>query len=213
MPFFYEGLEIIGTVSFAVSGALAGLKKQLDLFGILMLGVLTAVGGGILRDMLLGMTPPAALSDPRNALIAAGVSLFICLPPIRRLWQHHRLPDFMLLLCDSIGLGLFTVQGIKTALDAGFREQPFLVLVAAVLTGVGGGVLRDSLTGGCPAIFVKHIYACASLAGAALCLLLQLAIPLSAAMAFGSGIVVVLRLLSARFCWDLPRFRTADRPE
>lgn len=165
--------ELIGTVAFAISGAMLGIRKGLDLFGVSMTGMLTTVGGGILRDTILGRTPPAALTDPLEALMAIGVSMLVFLI-CARLHPHgeHRYADLLLLLADSIGLGVFTANGAAICIAFGCGDRIFLTLVCAVLTGVGGGILRDLCCMERPYVFTKHIYACASLGGAAVCLLL-----------------------------------------
>ena len=163
-------LELVGTLAFAASGAITGLKKNMDVFGVCILGLTTAVGGGVIRDLLLGITPPGTFQDPIYAVVALLTSLVLFLPRIRRLlmWDQ-RLYDLVLLIMDSAGLGIFTVAGIRIAYEHAARPTLFLLVFVAVVTGVGGGVLRDQLAGDTPYIFVKHVYASASLAGAILC--------------------------------------------
>ena len=205
MLLFRLCFELVGTISFAVSGAGLGLRKHMDLWGISMLGMITAVGGGIMRDILLGQAPPRALLSPLHALVAIVISLLVFLPGVRQfLTQEHPRGNFVLLLADSIGLGVFTVSGVQICMDTGYGDQPFLVLSLAVLTGVGGGVLRDILCVEKPYIFTKHIYACASLAGALLCWLLWSVNP-TAAMVAGAGLVFALRVCAARWRWSLPK--------
>lgn len=160
-------LELIGTVAFAASGALTAMRRHMDLLGVIVLGVITSVGGGILRDVILGITPPLAFRDPTCTLVAVGVSLLLCIPWIRHSLMHnHRLFDVSLLLMDSVGLGVFTVMGIWNAMDFSPDRSTYLLVFVGLLTGVGGGVMRDVLAGNTPYILVKHVYACASLAGA-----------------------------------------------
>ena len=184
--------EMIGTVAFSISGAMTGIKKGMDAFGVVTLGLVTAVGGGIIRDLVLGITPPMTFRNPVYAIAAVCTALILCFPGVlRQLNRNHRLYDAVMLVMDSLGLGIFT-------------GSIFLLLFVGVITGVGGGVLRDVLAGDRPYIFVKHIYACASLTGAVLCIFLW-PISGSAAMIAGAGAVVVLRLCAARFRWSLPR--------
>lgn len=206
MEYLFFALEMIGTVSFAISGAMTGLKKNMDVFGVCVLGVTTAVGGGILRDVLLGLTPPATLVNPRNVFLAILISVVLFFPVVRRfLLNHQHVYDRMLLLADSAGLGLFTVSGIRVAALAGYGENSFLLIFVGVITGVGGGVIRDLFAGDRPYIFVKHIYACAAIAGAVLCEAIRPAIGLEAAMIAGLIVIVVIRLCSAKYHWSLPR--------
>ena len=197
-------LEIIGTVAFAASGAMTGVKKNMDIFGVVILGLTTAVGGGVIRDLILGSTPPRTFQDPIYAVlsIAASVLVFIV---ARRGWfeGRHQAYDISMLVMDSLGLGAFTVTGIGAAIECG-EHGAFLLVFVGVVTGVGGGVLRDVMAGDMPYIFVKHVYACASLLGAVVCVLLRGVAGESASVIAGMVCVVVLRLLSAYFRWTLP---------
>lgn len=206
MDIFVTVTELVGTLAFAASGALTAMKKKMDLLGILVLGLITAVGGGILRDVILGITPPLAFRDPLCAIVAVATALLLCIPWVRRrLMRNHRLFDISLLVMDSIGLGVFTVMGIWNTLDFSPDRSTFLLVFVGVLTGVGGGVLRDVLAGNTPYILVKHIYACASLAGAICCALLWRVMPSFAAMLISIAVVLLIRLLSAHYHWNLPR--------
>ena len=208
MEHFVAVLELAGTVAFAASGALTAMKKKMDLLGILVLAVITAVGGGILRDLILGVTPPLAFRNPRNVLVAVGTALLLFLPFLRhRLMHNQRRFDAAMLLLDSLGLGVFTVMGIWNALQFDPDRSTFLLVLVGVLTGVGGGVVRDVLAGDTPYIFVKHIYACASLAGAVSMMALRGVLPIYASMLLSAVLVFVIRLLSAHFRWNLPRVR------
>lgn len=198
-------LEIIGTVAFAVSGALIAMEKNMDLLGVLTLGVITAVGGGILRDLILGVTPPLAFRDPRNVFIAMIASAVLFLPWVRRkLRANPRLFDGVLFCMDTLGLGVFTVFGIRNTMVFAAEPNLFLLIFVGVITGVGGGVLRDVLAANTPFIFVKHIYACASIAGALCCALLWENVSEGAALFCGMLVVIVIRVLSAHFRWNLP---------
>ena len=198
-------LEIIGTAVFAASGALAGLQRQLDAFGVVILGVCTACGGGVIRDLTLGITPPVMFCQPVYALVAMGVSALVFLPAVRHLLAvESRAYELVMLWLDSIGLGLFTVVGVQCAFQQAENYNLFLLVFVGVITGVGGGVLRDVLAGDTPYIFVKHVYASASLAGALACVVLWPLAGEMAAMLCGSALVVAVRILSAHFRWNLP---------
>jgi uncharacterized membrane protein YeiH len=212
METFVFIFEIVGTVAFALSGALTGLKKEMDILGVTFLGLMTAVGGGIIRDLILGITPPTTFQKPVYALVAVAVSILAFIPAIRRpLSRRQAVFDRMLLLMDSIGLGIFTVVGIKIAHAASQDYNVFLDIFVGVITGVGGGILRDVLAGNTPYIFVKHVYASASIAGAVLCTLLWDSAGGYAAMMAGAVLVVVIRLLSAHFKWNLPKAAKDER--
>lgn len=201
-------LEIVGTIAFAISGALVGRQKKMDLFGVAMLGLTTAVGGGVFRDLILGLTPPAAFQQPAFAVIALIVSVAVFFVPDDRATEKARgAYENALLLMDSLGLGLFTVVGVRTALLSSAEANAFLVTFVGVLTGVGGGVLRDMFAGLTPSIFVKHFYASASIIGAWVCALLWSHAGDYAAMAVGACLIVVLRILAAHYRWNLPKGR------
>ena len=201
-------LELIGTVAFAVSGAIVGIKKQMDLFGVIVLGICTAVGGGIVRDLILGVTPPVTFQNPVYTLTAAAVSVLMFLPHMRaRIGRHEPVFDRLLLVMDAVGLGVFTVVGVQCAYQKSEDYTLFLLLFVGLITGVGGGVLRDVFSGERPYIFVRHFYACASIVGALICALCWRALGGNAAMLFGAAVVVVLRLLAAYYHWNLPPLR------
>ena len=204
-------VELIGTAAFAISGALVGVRKEMDVFGVNVLAVTTACGGGIIRDLLVGNTPPAVFQNPRYVMAAALMANVVFL----LLFLHREMPrrlahlyENALFWCDTLGLAAFTVDGALVGVRGGFQRNLFLVVFLGVLTGVGGGVLRDVLAGRIPEIFRKHIYALAAVAGAlTLGLALDLGADQYAALAAGAGVVVLLRVLAKRFNWNLPRVR------
>lgn len=198
--------ELFGTVAFAISGAITGLKKKMDVFGVVILAVVTAVGGGAIRDIVLGNTPPMTFRNPVYALVAVATGIITFIPAVRRLaGKNPRVFDIFLLITDSVGLGIFTVMGIRTAIGTGHGENLFLLVFVGVVTGVGGGLLRDMMAGNTPYIFVKHVYASASLAGAVLCVLLWKPLGSTAAMSVSAVVIIVIRFLAARFKWSLPK--------
>lgn len=214
MNIFTVIFEIIGTVSFAMSGALTGIRKHMDIFGVCVLGLTTATFGGICRDLILGITPPATFRNPIYAFIAIGTSavmffLFVCRISLSR----YRAYEAIMLITDSAGLGIFTVCGALAAIEAGFGDNLFLVVFVSVITGVGGGVMRDIFAGDRPYIFIKHIYACASLIGALLTVLIWNIAGKSLSMIIGFSIVVAIRLLAAYFRLSLPKAREIELTE
>ena len=199
-------LEIIGTVAFAVSGAMTGLSKKMDIFGVVILGLTTAVGGGMIRDLVLGLTPPAMFTNPIYAAVAAVVSVIVFLPAVRRwLTAYSRASDLVMLVMDSLGLGVFTVVGIQRADTATDHRGLFLLVFVGVVTGVGGGLLRDVMAGQTPYIFVKHVYASASIIGAILCAALWAPLGATMAMILGASVILTIRLLAAHYHWSLPK--------
>lgn len=197
--------EMIGTVAFAASGAILGIRKGMDIFGVCILGLTTACGGGMVRDVLLGNTPPAAFQNPMASAVAVVTSLILFLSGVRHgLMGNQRRYDLFMLWMDSAGLGIFTVMGVRVVWGCVAEPSLYLLVFVGVVTGVGGGVLRDVLAGDTPYIFVKHVYASASLAGALACVVLWPLVGEMAAMLCGSALVVAVRILSAHFRWNLP---------
>ena len=206
MELFILVIELAGTMAFAASGAMTGMKKNMDIFGICILALTTAVGGGVIRDLILGNTPPNTFRNPIYATVAIITALVLFLPRVRRfLMRDQRLYDLAMLVLDTAGLGIFTVVGMRIAYAAVPNPTLFLLVFVGVITGVGGGVIRDMMAGDTPYIFVKHIYACASLAGALVCAALWNPVGELAAMAVGMTVVMVIRLLSAHYHWNLPK--------
>lgn len=198
MELLFFILEIIGTIAFSISGALTAIRKKMDIFGVVILGMTTAVAGGIIRDLILGITPPTAFVEPVYALVAIFVAAIIFIPVIRK--ALNKLEN-VLLVMDSIGLAIFTVIGVRAGI--GFNNL-FLSVFVGTVTGVGGGVLRDLFAGNRPYIFVKHFYACASIIGSIICALLWSTSELIA-MISGIASIFILRILAAIFKWSLPR--------
>ena len=130
MEWFITVLELIGTLSFAVSGAMTALKKHMDILGVCVLGLVTACGGGVLRDVLMGNLPPVMFRDPIYALAAVICSVVVFLPFVRRkLLQEDRLYELLMLWSDALGLGVFTAVGISTAIHAGYNSRFFAVFL------------------------------------------------------------------------------------
>ena len=198
--------ELIGTVVFAASGALVGVRKGLDVFGVCFLGLTTACGGGMVRDVLLGNTPPAAFQNPTASAVAVVTSLIMFLSGVRHLLMgNQQRYDLLMLLMDSAGLGIFTAMGVRVAWHCAETPSLYLLVFVGAVTGVGGGLMRDIMAGDTPYIFVKHIYACASLAGALLCGLLWQTAGEMTSMLAGAGLVFAIRCLSAHYRWNLPK--------
>ncbi len=206
--------ELIGTVAFAASGAITGISKKMDILGVATLGIVTAVGGGVIRDVILGQTPPATFSNPIYAVIALVVSVIIFIPSVHKfITKNHKVYDFVLLIMDSVGLGIFTVVGIQTAMHKSESPQIFLLIFVGMVTGIGGGVVRDVLSKSTPYIFVKHFYACASFFGAITCIILWHFFGEKVAVIGGAAVVLVLRLLAAHFRWSLPKAKFDETPK
>ena len=203
-------MELAGTIAFAASGAMVGIHCRMDIFGVCVLGVMTAVGGGMTRDVILGNVP-GALVKPVYVLAAVITALFVFTVLYFRKnvlqGRFGMVYDRIMLVMDSLGLGIFTVMGVMTGMNEGYGENAFLLTVLGTLTGVGGGLLRDMMAGQPPYIFVKHIYACASVVGAVSCVWIYRIFGQLPAMVISSLLVVVIRFLAAHYRWNLPRIR------
>lgn len=190
--------DLIGTFVFAVSGAADGVKHRLDVFGVSVLAFVAGNAGGMTRDLLIGAVPPAAISDWRYSVasLIAGVATFLWYPRITRLQQ-------VVLLFDAAGLGLFAVSGTHKALAYGIH--PFVAALLGMLTGIGGGMLRDLLVREVPVVLRAELYALAALAGAAIVVaghVLQW--PPVPTTIGGAMLCFVMRLIAIRHGWNLP---------
>ena len=203
MVFF---LELIGTVAFAISGAVVGIQKKMDIFGVAILAMTTAVGGGIIRDVILNITPPAAFRNPVFTLSSIGIGIIVFVIYRHHFeLQKHAIYDVLLRIMDAIGLSLFTVIGVETAYIHVADANAYLAIFVGVLTGVGGGILRDVLAGNTPYVFVKHFYACASLIGAVVCAVCWSWLGSLPSMLIGAGLIMVLRNMAVHYRWSLPK--------
>jgi len=199
--------EIIGVVAFSLSGALTAMKKEMDIFGACVLGMTTAIGGGILRDLILGVTPPAAFVHPLQAVIGLAIPALTYLPIIQKFFarDEHRVQALSLMIADAVGLGVFTVVGVNACFQSLPNPNFFTAIFLGVITGVGGGVLRDVLSMNLPKIFVKHFYACASIAGAIVAFFVRIWFGSLIASIAGAAVVIALRFLASFLRWNLPK--------
>ncbi len=192
-------LDLIGTVAFAASGAWAGVRRGMDLFGVLVLGMVTAIGGGTIRDLLLGDLPPFCLRNEIYLWLPISIALLVFL-------AHRFLPKIEqpLLYLDAIGLGTFMVIGTGKAIA--FQSGPLGAVLMGVMTGTAGGVMRDVLSNEVPLIMRREIYASACIFGGALLVfLLHLEVADELAVIFSACSVIILRLLAIHYNWSLPK--------
>ncbi len=198
--------EIVGVIAFAISGALVGIEKKMDILGISILGLLVACGGGVIRDLVLGITPPMTFRNPIYATIAilTSIAVFIYVVKFPKK-ANSKTKDILMLLMDAIGLGIFTVMGINTAYVQEQEYSWFLLIFVGVITGVGGGILRDVMAGNIPYVFIKHFYASASIIGAIVYVLILPHLGTVTSMFVGTGVVIALRILATKYRWSLPK--------
>ena len=194
-------LDLIGTFVFALSGAVIGVKRRLDIFGVLVLSFAAASAGGITRDLLIGSVPPSAIRDWRYmaASVLGGLLIFIWFPRSQR---SSRVRNFVLLF-DAAGLGLFAVTGTQKAM--GYGLNPVMAALLGMLTGIGGGMMRDVLVAEIPNVLRSDLYAVAALAGAVVVVIgHQFDLTPTVAAVLGALICFGLRLLAIRRRWQLP---------
>jgi len=199
-------LDLGGTFVFAVSGALAAVNYRLDIFGVLVLSFAAGNAGGITRDLLIGAVPPAAIADWKYAVVSilAGVIVFFGRPTAERLRND-------VLWFDAVGLAFFGVAGAQKALLHGLN--PMMAAVLGMLTGIGGGMLRDVLVTQIPIVLRADLYAMAALAGAAVVVIApMLHVPAIGAAIAGGVLCFALRFGAIRYGWHLPTARP-PRPQ
>ncbi|MCE7008833.1 trimeric intracellular cation channel family protein [Kibdelosporangium philippinense] len=191
-------LDLVGIAVFAISGALAGVRARLDTFGVAVIGVTTALGGGIIRDVLLGVHPPATLRDWRYLLVPIVTSLVV-------FWLHPQFAKLRrgVLLADAVGLGLFTVSGTATALA---HDVPsYTACLIGMTAGIGGGALRDVLLREIPMVLRKEIYALAALAGGVVVVVGEWSrFPAGPTAVVGAALIVTIRLIALWRRWNAP---------
>lgn len=193
-----ELLDWAGTIAFAISGALVGVRKKFDLFGILFLAFVVAVGGGLMRDVLIGATPPAALREIHYFVIAmlSGLATFFWYP---RIAHQQRLMNFL----DAIGLALFAVVGTRKAIEFGIH--PLMSALMGMITGIGGGMIRDVLSGEIPVVLRADLYALAALAaGSVVALGSMYHLPAIYPVLAGAGLCIFLRMMAIHRGWHAP---------
>jgi uncharacterized membrane protein YeiH len=204
-----EILQLLGILAFAISGALIGVRRRLDLLGVLVVGGATGTGGGILRDMLIGVHPPVTFVYWPNIAVAIGGALIVFFfhPSISRIHVFE-------VVFDAFGLGLFAATGTVTAMQSGLA--PLTSVLLGTITAIGGGVIRDVLVNTIPAVLTRELYAVSALVGAAVAALVLLVFDAPSVASFvGVAVAIVLRLLSYWRGWNLPmpRLVADDRGE
>ena len=191
-------LDLVGIFVFAVTGALVAVRKNLDIFAALVLAGVTGLGGGFIRDVLIDATPPAALTDWRYLLVpvAAGLLTFAFHPAIGRL-------ERLVTVFDAVGLALFCVTGALKAVEYGLGPVPAALM--GMVTGIGGGMMRDVLAGNVPVVFEGNLYATPALSGAVVAVLLDRTdLPVVVVAAVGFSTCLAWRLMALVRGWSAP---------
>ncbi len=206
-----QALEIIGTAAFAISGAMIAIDKGADIFGVLFLALITALGGGVIRDTLLGSTPPVMFTSYMYVAVAllCGLAIFaVAWSDIKRYSRLYDVMDKVVNVFDAMGLAVFTVSGVNVSAAKYGLDMPLLLCLMGMCTGVGGGMLRDVLTNSMPMVLTSHVYAVASLLGAlGYYILLSLSVPGTTAAVLTCAFIFALRMLATRYRWNLPKVK------
>ncbi len=213
MEIFSTVIEAIGIVAFSISGAMIAIRRKTDLFGVILLAIITALGGGLTRDVILSFSPPAFFSMKIYILISAVVAVIVFL--FARKFSHTYLENEQKIehindIFDALGLGIFAVIGVKVAFQQGYTDNALICITCGLLTCICGGMLRDVLTNSTPFVLVKRIYAIAALAGSSAYYLLHiygniLDINENLALVFGVFVTFTLRILAMIFKWNMPK--------
>ncbi len=191
-------LDMAGTFVFAISGTITAAEKRFDPFGAAVIALVTAVGGGTVRDLLIGATPVGWLKD-NNYLLLIVLAVMVTWLMKSFILRLRR----TMFLFDTVGIGLFTIMGLQKTLDAGL--SPAVAIVMGTVSAVFGGVVRDTLCNEIPLIFRREIYATACLAGGGLYFALrEMALSNEAAIVVAIGFVILIRSLAVRYHWSLP---------
>ena len=206
-------MDILGTIAFAVSGAMVAVRKRMDIFGVNILAVVTSTGGGLMRDVIIGDTPPVMFHKPVFVFMAAATANIVFLTIAFQNRKHTHLPpkfrliyEKFLFWSDALGLAAFTVDGVNAGLNVKTHHRIFLMVFLGVITGVGGGLLRDLFANRTPDIFVKHVYACASMVGAiGMAIVVVGRYEMSLAIMTGFLLTLVFRALAGHYKWNLPK--------
>jgi uncharacterized membrane protein YeiH len=208
-------MEWIGTVAFAISGSIVAIRHRLDLFGVITVGCATAVGGGIFRDILIGDTPPKIFFNYKILLVAMLTSLavFILAYVFRKNFKKiSESVDTINVLFDALGLAAFSVTGVEIVCLSLHKDNFVFAIAMGVLTGVGGGVLRDVLVNEKPYILTKHVYAVVSIVS---CSFYYLFSVFAGYKVFGTifslAFTVLMRILAAKLHWKLPKIELEGR--
>ncbi len=212
MGLFATIIEILGVIAFSFSGAMVAIRRKTDLFGVILLAIITAHGGGLTRDVIFSFSPPAIFSMKSYILICIVVAVIVFL--FARKFSHTYLENELRIehindVFDALGLGVFAVIGVTVALEQGHSGDALICITCGLLTGICGGMLRDVLTNNTPFVLVKRIYAIAALAGASVYYVLHIhggAIHIGEELAIiiGVSVTFILRILAMTFKWNMP---------
>lgn len=203
--------ELIGTAAFSVAGTLVAIRRELDIFGAVVVGTVTAVGGGCLRDILLGQLPPMMFKTPVYAALAAVLAILVFILEYiitARKILESKTYETVVNICDALGLAIFVVVGINTAATSGHGENAFLSVCVGVLTGIGGGIIRDLFVGTVPMVLRKQVYALPAIVGGIIYYyMVHFNVNNIISVVVTIILIMTVRILAAKFRWDLPKIK------
>lgn len=209
MDTFSLAIELLGVVAFAISGAMVAIRRKTDLFGVLLLSIITAFGGGLTRDVVFSISPPAVFSNKHQLIICLLVALlvFLCAKTFKKFYLENETKIEQINdIFDSLGLGAFAVIGVKVAIQNGFSDDGLIAVTCGVITGICGGMLRDVLTNSMPFVLVKRVYAVAAIAGTlTYYIMFTMGINDNIAIVAGTLVTFILRILARTFKWNIPK--------
>ncbi len=210
-------IEIIGVLSFSISGALMAIDKENDFLGVVFLAIITSFGGGMLRDIFIGNTPPVFFKLFHLIIVSVITSTLVFLIATvfkKQYVKNEKLVQAINNYLDAAGLGVFVISGARICMEAGF-ENPFLIIVMGMLSGTGGSMTRDIIMREVPALLRKHIYLMAALAGATIYyFLVRFGVSDVFAVPIGAVSIVIIRILATVFKWNMPKaidFKSLDK--
>ncbi len=209
MNTFSVVFEYIGIIAFAISGAMIAIRRKTDLFGVLLLAIITACGGGLTRDVIFSFSPPAIFKSKEQIILCLFVALlvFLCAKAFKKFYLENEAKiEHINDVFDALGLGIFAVIGVQAAIQHGYADSGLIAVSCGAITCICGGMLRDVLTNSMPFVLEKRIYAVAAIAGALTYYILYLLnINDNLAIIAGTLITFTLRILAMTFKWNMPK--------
>lgn len=207
--------ELIGTAAFSIAGTLIAIRHELDIFGAVVVGTVTAVGGGCVRDILLGQFPPAMFITPIYAAMAAVLAMIVFaleyIITARKILESKTY-ETVVNIFDALGLAIFVVVGINTAETSGYADNAFLSICVGVLTGIGGGIMRDLFVGTVPMVLRKQVYALPAIVGGIIYYyMIHFNTNNIIAVIVTIVLIMTVRILAAHFRWDLPKIKQQEK--
>ncbi len=212
MTTFFEATEFVGIIAFAISGAMISIQRKMDVFGVVFLAMVTALGGGAMRDLFLGVFPPRNFFNFTHLLCAliAAMVVFVLAEIFKTFFfENFKKINEIVNIFDAFGLAAFTISGVQVTIQAGYGDKWSFVIFMGVFTAVGGGLLRDVMSREKPMIFCKNVYATAVILGTVCYYFLGKYIPENINIIITFAVIVAVRVLAAYFRWDLPKI---ERP-